>query len=354
MQRTEVIAFAPGRVNLIGEHTDYNEGLALPFAIQTGVTVHARAIDADRIEATALDLGEEDSFELSHPEPGEGWRAFVRGAVGELRRSGARLSGAVLEISGTVPRGSGLASSAALEVALVLALLAIAGETEPVAGQTASRAVELAKLCARIEHEWVGAQTGLLDQLTSLGARAGHALRIDFRSLELRPVPVRLGGHRLVVLDSGEQHANAASGYNERRAECARACQLLGIASLRDASFEQARSLPDPLDRRVLHVLGSNQRVDSAVAALEVGNLMRLGALLDESHASLRELYEISTEAVERAVARLKAAGALGARIMGGGFGGYVLGLMAPDAHLPAGAVEVAPGPGARMITPPA
>ena len=160
---------------------------------------------------------------------------------------------------------------------------------------------------------------------------------------------LELGDHRLVTLDSGEQHANAASGYNERRAECARACELLGIASLRDATLEMAEQLPDPLDRRVRHVLTSNGRVEETVKALRDCDLERLGNLLDSSHASLREDYEISTPAVEAAVARLKEAGALGARIMGGGFGGHVLGLMPPHASPPDDAPEVRPGPGARL-----
>src|SRR5205807_2153079 len=142
---------------------------------------------------------------------------------------------------GTVPRGAGLSSSAALEVALVLALIALGGEPGP-------QRTELAELCSRVENDWVGARTGLLDQLASLYGQPGHALRIDFRSLEVLAVPVELDGHRLVTLDSGEHHANAVSGYNERRAECARACGLLGVASLREVTLAIARELPDPLD----------------------------------------------------------------------------------------------------------
>ncbi len=154
---------------------------------------------------------------------------------------------------------------------------------------------------------------------------------------EVTPVPLELGGYRLVTLDSGEQHAHADSGYNERRAECARACELLGVASLRDAAPDQAEELPIPLDRRVRHVISENARVDEAIAALGDGDFERVGELLDRSHASLRDDYEVSTPAVEAAVERLKAAGALGARIMGGGFGGHVLGLLPPDARPPEG-----------------
>lgn len=339
---SHAVAFAPGRANLIGEHTDYNQGLALPFAISDGVTVRARALPARRIDALAVDLGKRDSFSLDDVEPAEGWRAFVRGAAGELLEAGIELAGAELEISGTVPRGAGLSSSAALEVALVLALLAVSGSSDP-------DRLDLARICSRIENEWVGAQTGLLDQISSLFGEHDHALRIDFRSLEVRPVPLELDGCKLVTLDSGEHHANASSGYNERRAECARACSELGVSSLRDVTLADVDGLPAVLCKRVRHVVTENARVDHAVAALQRGDFVELGRLIDASHASLRDDYEVSTPAVETAVARLKDAGALGARIMGGGFGGHALGLMAPDARVLEDAIEVRPGDGARV-----
>jgi galactokinase len=340
---THAVAFAPGRANLIGEHTDYNDGLALPFAISDGVTVRATALGNGRIEAVAVDVGERDSFSVDRPGRASGWRAFVRGAAGELNRAGARLRGAELEITGTVPRGAGLSSSAALEVALVLALLAVSGEIAP-------DRIELAKLCSRIENEWVGAQTGLLDQIASLCGRDECALRIDFRSLDVRPVPLELGGFTLVTVDSGEKHTNAAGGYNERRAECARACSMLGVDSLRDVTLADADRLPAVLCRRVRHVVTENERVDAAVAALLRGDMAELGRLLDASHASLRDCYEVSTPAVEEAVRRCKRAGALGARIMGGGFGGNAIALLPPDARPIDGAVEVRPGDGARVL----
>ncbi|MGZ4260272.1 MAG: galactokinase [Solirubrobacteraceae bacterium] len=339
----QVTAFAPGRVNLIGEHTDYNEGLALPFAISEGVTVRADAIPGDRIEAVATDLHKHDEFELAHPPQVRGWRAFVRGAVAELRRADVPVRAARVEITGDVPRGGGLSSSAALEVALTLALIALADAPEP-------DRIELAKICSKIENDWVGAQTGLLDQLASLLGEDDHALRIDFRSLEITPVTLELGEFKLVTLHSGDQHSNAASGYNERRRECALASEQLGVPSLRDATLEAAAALPSPLDRRATHIITENQRVDAAVAALERRDMDELGRLLDASHASLRDCYEVSTRAVERAIEKLHEAGALGARIIGGGFGGHVLGLMPPGARLPEGAHEVRPGPGARVV----
>jgi galactokinase len=339
---THVTALGPGRVNLIGEHTDYNQGLALPFAIADGVTVRATALDSDRIDAVAVDLDERDSFSLGSVEGADGWRAFVRGAAGELGAAGFELAGASLEITGTVARGAGLSSSAALEVALVLALLAVAGVPEP-------DRMDLARLCSRVENEWVGAQTGLLDQIASLFGERDRALLIDFASLSVRPVGLGLGDFRLVVLDSGEEHAHAGSGYNERRAECAEAASRLGLESLREATLSDADRLPAPLSSRVRHVVSENERVVAAVDALERGDLPEVGRLLDASHASLRDCFEVSTDAVEEAVARCKRAGAVGARIMGGGFGGSVLALLPADAEAPSGSVEVRPGPGARV-----
>lgn len=342
MRRERAVAFAPGRVNLIGEHTDYNQGLALPFAIAEGVTVCAQRSEDGRIHAHALDLGEEDTFALANRSRVEGWRAFVRGIVAELQRAGLELAGADLQIGGDVDRGSGLSSSAALEVALCLALLGLAGA---ICDRT-----ELARLCARVENEWVGAQTGLLDQLACLYGQVDRALLIDFATLQIDPVELRLNGWRLVVVDSGERHAHASSGYNERREECAEACRILGIESLREAGPDAAARLPEPLSRRVAHVTGENRRVREAVAALQAEDLVALGALLSASHESLRENYEVSTPAVEGTVERLLHDGAAAARLTGGGFGGSVLGLFAPGISLPADAREVRPGAGAHLL----
>ncbi len=344
MSCESVGAFAPGRVNLIGEHTDYNQGLALPFAIAEGVTVHAKATGEERILARALDWDEQDEFALSEPTRATGWRAYVRGVVAELRRAGHALVGADLEIGGNLRQGAGLSSSAALEVALCLALLALAGET-------GTDRVALAQLCSRVESDWVGAHTGMLDQLASLYGAPGMALCIDFRTFEVEPVPLRLDdGWRLVTLDSGERRANAGSAYNERRAECFEACELLGVDSLRQAGWSALEGLPERLRRRALHVLSENVRVKHTVAALQAGDLPAVGRLLSASHASLRDRYEISTPAVEATVERLLQAGAAGARIVGGGFGGHVLGLLAPGAHASEGAREVRADAGAHLL----
>ena len=337
-----ITAFGPGRVNLIGEHTDYNGGLALPFAIARGVTVEAEPLAGDEIRAEAADLGEHDAFPAGAPERAAGWRGFVRGAVGELRAAGVDVGGARLSFRGDVPRGSGLSSSAALETALCLALLELNGAPEP-------DRVELARLCSRIENDWVGAETGLLDQLAALCGREGGAIRIDFATLDIAPVPLELGEWSLVTLDSGAEHDLSTGGYNERRAECRAACEALGVEHLSAADPEAAAALPDPLDRRARHVLSENARVDAMVAALRDGDLEAAGRLLDASHASLRDDYDASVAEVEDTVTGLKDAGAAGARMVGGGFGGSVLALFPPGATPPRGAVAVEPGPGAAL-----
>jgi galactokinase len=261
--------------------------------------------------------------------------------VAELRALGVELPGCILEVASDVPQGAGLSSSAALCVALALALCAAARAAPP-------PPVELARLCSRIESDYAGAETGLLDQLASLLGEEGHALRLDIRALEWEPVALELGGHVLALLDSGAPRNLAASGYNERREECRLAAELLGVESLRDAG--DGAGLPAPLDRRVRHVMSENARVDRAVAALRDADAEALGELLDASHRSLRDDYEVSVPEVERAVDACHEAGALGARIMGGGFGGSVLALFPPGADPPEGALRVSPGPGARLL----
>jgi galactokinase len=336
-------------VNLIGEHTDYNAGLALPFAVQQGVTVRGRRTGSGSVEVAATDLRAHDAFELARPQPVRGWRAFARGAAAELQAAGFELSACRLEIQGTVPHGSGLSSSAALEVALCLALLAVADAPAP-------DPIALARICSRVENEWVGARTGLLDQIASLSGEPDRGLRIDFRSLTVDAVELDLGEYRLVTLDSGQRHANArargryASGYNARRAECAQACELLGIDSLRDVTLEMVARLPEPLAARARHVIAENRRVDEAVTALRRGDLRTVGELLNASHASLRDYFAVSTPAVEATVTRLRDAGAIGARIVGGGFGGHVLGLLPPGVPPLPGALRVKPCSGARLV----
>lgn len=379
-----VRARAPGRVCVLGEHTDYNDGLALSIAIAQGVTVDGDrlltgsapstgdacdvatvgagrfvsaaeqvAAETERITAYAADLDERDEFATADPgAPGErrGWRAFVRGMAAELTHAGLQPVGASLRIEGDVPRGAGLSSSAALEVALALALLTLAGHRVGEDGEIGKIGkTALAQLCSRVENEWAGARTGLLDQLSSLYGKADEAMRIDFQTLAVDPVPLELDGWRLVTADTGERRENASSGYNQRRAECARACELLGVESLRQVDSEQLERLPPPLRGRARHVLSENRRVQQAVAALRLGDLPTVARLLNEAHASLRDDMEVSTPTVDAAVAQMLDSGAAGARLLGGGFGGSVLGLLPPGVAAPEGAREVRPCDGARV-----
>jgi galactokinase len=344
-------AFAPGRVNVIGEHTDYNQGFALPFAIAQGVTVRASALPGAGegpgfVEVLAVDLDEGERFPLDDREPAEGWRAYVHGAVAELAEAGRRLVPAQLEISGSVPHGSGLSSSAALTVSLCLALIELGASERPAQIDR----LELARLCSRVENEWAGAQTGLLDQIASLFGAADTAILIDFRSFDVEPVPLELRGWRFAIADSGERHTHASSGYNERRRECAAAAEQLGVASLRDATIADLERLGEPLEMRARHVVEENARVLEAVSAIRAGRIDEIARLLLASHASLRDLYQVSTPAVEATVERLLRAGAVGARLIGGGFGGSVLGLFEPGRELPERTIEVAPGPGAHIL----
>jgi galactokinase len=250
------------------------------------------------------------------------------------------MPGARLSFSSDLERGSGLSSSAALEVALALTLLALTGTRNP-------DRVEVAHVCSRVEHEWLGVDTGLLDQLATLYGQRDAALLIDCRTYDIEVVPLHLDGWVVATIDSGVDRDLAQSGYNERRAECTRAAELLGLPSLRTATHDDLDRLPEPLRRRVRHVFTENIRVRAAVHALRTRDLSSLGELMNASHASLRDDFEVSVPEVEAVVKRALAAGARGARIMGGGFGGSVLALFPPDVALPEGANEVAAGPGA-------
>ena len=243
-------AFAPGRVNLIGEHTDYNGGLALPFAIGSGVTVSATGSAGDLVEVYAADLNEHDSFSAAAPPHTDGWRAFVRGSFAVLAESGVHPGGASITISSDLPQGIGVSSSAALGIALCLALIELSEEPIP-------PPIVVARLCQSVEQRWLGAQTGLLDQLASLHGSPGQATLIDFEDLSVTPVRLTLGEHRLVVLNSGERDQDATAGYNQRRQECEEAAARVGAenaagSSLPGPAYVARRPGPQgpPRDRR--------------------------------------------------------------------------------------------------------
>ncbi|GAC70077.1 galactokinase [Gordonia soli] len=322
MTGTAIRAYAPGRVNLIGEHTDYNLGFALPIALPMGTTVDYRpadpGVDDDRLVATST--AEPDTCVIDRDtRPGDvgGWGAYVAGCAWALREAGHRIRGGTLHVDSTVPVGAGLSSSAALECAVLLALTADARPDRH----------EIARLARRAENDYVGAPTGLLDQLSSLYGDVDTALLIDFRSLAVAPIPCELDHQvRLLVIDSRSAHQHVAGEYAERKASCERAAAELGVDSLREASSDAWESLPQgPIRSRARHILTENARVLDAAGALRDRDFTALGVAMDASHRSMRDDFEISTPQIDRIVDAAKDLGALGARMTGGGFGGSVV-----------------------------
>src|SRR5712692_1228741 len=313
---------APGRVNLIGEHTDYNEGLVLPTATpqRTVVELSPREDRVVRVESegympVAYRLGEERHY-------GD-WGDYVRGVTWVLTKAGHPIRGFDAGIASRVPPGAGLSSSAALEVALLRALRG--------AFSLALDDVALAYAAHKAERDIVGARVGTMDQLAAGLARTGEALLIDMRKSQVERVPIP-DSVEIVVIDSGIAHDNAKQGaYNERRAQCDAAARRLGLASLRDATLADVERLAPQnatLARRVRHVVSENERVRAFVAALRAGDLARCGALVDASHASLREDFDVSTVELDILADALRAQrGVHGARLVGAGFGGSVLAL---------------------------
>ena len=322
----EFVAEAPGRVNLIGEHTDYNDGFVLPAAIDRTVEVAATPMEGNNVRVYSADFDARDEWRTDAPRRTgrREWRDYVRGVGWALLDGGYELRGADLAIMGDVPQGAGLSSSAALEVAVAGALCAVAGINMD--------AEKAAVLCQKAENQFVGVQCGIMDQLTAASAKAGHAMLIDCRSLEIEDVrlPDDLA---IVVVDSKVARVLGETAYNERRDECAAAARALGVASLRDANEGAIDGLPEPLKRRARHVVSENRRVLEAVDALRAGDVHRFGELMFESHASLRDDFEVSTPELDLLVELASdVEGVIGARLTGAGFGGCTVNLVAPDA----------------------
>ena len=352
---------APGRINLIGEHTDYNGGYVLPFAIEQSALLAVRPRADERWRYSSLDL--DSTVESGALAPGEaGWQAYLAGVVWALREAGHDVGGADFVLSSTVPIGAGLSSSAAIECAALTALCDLHGLDIDLMSR--------ARLAQRAENAYVGAPTGLMDQAASTLCTAGHALFLDCHTLAVQQVPLRIAeaGLAILVIDTRTPHSHVDGEYAARRASCEAACRILGVDLLREVDDLDAAlaRLPELEARRVRHVVTENQRVLDAVAALAADDFTKAGALMTASHASMRDDYEITVPTVDLAVETLLAAGALGARMTGGGFGGCVLGLLpAGRAKAAAEAVESAfadagfgapvsflavPSPGARRI----
>ena len=328
--------WAPGRVNLIGEHTDYNEGFVLPIAIDLGTVVAARSRDHRHIKVDSLTLNRSAEFDLDGPPAAQrgDWYGYVEGVARTLEARGLRLVGANLAIESNLPLGAGLSSSAALEMSAGLALLTISShEIEPIALALAGQSAE---------HAFVGTNCGIMDQCIAMLAQKDHALLIDCRSLDTIPVPLNLGDVTLVVCDSRVKHSLASSQYNLRRAECEKGVALLGegrpgIRALRDVSEADLTAyqdrLPEPIRRRCRHVVTENARTLAAVEALRAGEIHRMGRLMVESHNSLRDDYEVSCYELDLLVEiAASVEGVVGARMTGGGFGGCTINLVRSNA----------------------
>jgi len=322
---------APGRVNLIGEHTDYNDGFVMPVAIEfsTRATVDARTDRKLVIQSDAYEETRAYSLDDGALESSGHWSDYVLGVAVTLERAGYRLSGADLQLASDVPIGAGLSSSAAVEVATALALASISGiSLDP---------VEIAQLCQKAENEFVGMRCGIMDQMISSCGREGSALMLDCRSLEhtLLPLP---RGLRVVICNTMIRHELAAGEYNRRRADCEAGVEQLRqglphVRALRDVSLEELAAhesvLPERVYRRCRHVVSENLRVAEAADALERNDADALGRLMKESHASLRDDYEVSCAELDLMVSLANAApGLIGARMTGGGFGGSTVNLV--------------------------
>ena len=322
-----VVAFAPGRVNLIGDHTDYNDGFALPCALQVGTVVAIAPLDDDSVIARAIDLdGAADSFRIDIPIPllsaGQ-WQNHVRGIAAGVAQFGLPLRGARLVISGDIPQGNGLSSSASLGVALALGLAALGGELAP-DRQT------LARIAQWAEHNYVGCACGIMDQIASAYGQPDCAVLLDCRNLEVQPVAFP-GDAAIMVVPSGVARGLVDSAYNERRAQCTLAAEHYGVSALRDLDVKMLEAARHGCDeivyRRARHVVTENARTLQAANAIEHGDLFTLGNAMRASHASLKADFEVSVPAVDALVDCLNdvIGSEGGARMTGGGFGGCVV-----------------------------
>jgi galactokinase len=332
---------APGRVNLIGEHTDYNDGYALPMAIDRRTVVAASRRDDRKISVASKTFGKSEEFDLDRPGPKRrsSWIDYIEGTAQCLETHAAKLVGANLLVDSDVPSGAGLSSSAALEMSVALALASLAGADK-------LTRIEMALAGQAAEHAYVGTMCGIMDQFIAALGETDHALLIDCRTLEPKPVPFALASAFVVICDTGVKHELASSEYNRRRAECQRGVEVLRqmlpeVRALRDVSVAQfdefGKKLAEPVRRRCRHVVTENARTLAAVQALSKNDLIEFGHLMVASHRSLKEDYEVSCPELDLCVdVATSQPGVYGARMTGGGFGGCTVNLVERSA---AGAV---------------
>jgi galactokinase len=324
-QPAALLIRAPGRVNLIGEHTDYNDGFVLPMAIERTVWIAMRPRNDRRVLISSLEMTTVGSFSLDDlHRDGSEWYEYLKGMAWALSEDGYGLRGWEGVMSSDVPVGAGLSSSAAIEMATARAFAQVAGfKWEP---------VRIAKAGRRAENDWIGVNSGIMDQMASAACQAGHALFLDCRSLDYENIPLP-ASVAVVVLDTATRRGNVDSGYNERFKQCQEAARYFGVRALRDVTpkelMEKGGGLDEVVYRRARHVVTENQRVLDAIAAMRAGNVEELGLLLDASHASMRDDFEITNDALNVIVSiARRQPGCYGARMTGGGFGGCAMALV--------------------------
>ncbi len=323
----EFIVRAPGRVNLIGEHTDYNDGFVLPMAIDRAVWIALSPRADSQVRIRSLDLETDSAFDLHSLTKGEGWAEYPKGVAYELQKAGHVLKGFDAVMTGDVPSGAGLSSSAAVELATARAFATICNITWD--------AAQMAKLSQKAENEWVGVNCGIMDQMASAASKEGYALFLDCRTLEYQhaPLPKNIS---VVILDTSTRRGLVDSAYNERRSQCEEAARWFGVKALRDVSVEdferktkEESGLSEIAARRARHIVTENARVLEAVEVMKAGNVKRLGELFNASHISLRDDFEVTNEALNQIVeCAQEQPGCYGARMTGAGFGGCAVALV--------------------------
>ena len=320
---------APGRVNLIGEHTDYNDGFVLPMAIDREVWIALTPRADSTVRIASLDLETESAFEMHSLTPGKGWIEYPKGIASVLMKAGHELKGFDAVITGDVPRGAGLSSSAAVELAVARAFACSSNFDWD--------AVTMAKLAQKAENEWVGVNSGIMDQMASAASRAGFALFLDCRSLEFQHAPLPKGVS-IVVLDTSTRRGLVDSAYNERRNQCEEAAGWFGVKALRDVGMKELgkwgveSGLSEVAFKRARHIVTENARALEAIEAMKTGDVKRLGGLFNASHDSLRDDFEVTNDALNVIVDSARELdGCYGARMTGAGFGGCAVALVAEE-----------------------
>lgn len=327
--KPKFIVRAPGRVNLIGEHTDYNDGFVLPMAIDREICIALNPRDDDTTRFFSLDIQTDSVFNLHSLNPSNGWDAYPQGVANELIKAGYEVKGFDGIITGDVPHGAGLSSSAALELATAKAFSVVSGFEWD--------AVQMAKLSQKAENEWVGVNSGIMDQMASAVCREGYALFLDCRSLEIQHVLLPKG-ISIVVLDTSTRRGLVESAYNERRSQCEEAARWFDVKALRDVRLDsekwkvesgKMKEERELVFKRARHVISENERVLEAVEVMRKGNAKRLGELFNESHESLKNDFEVTNDALNIIVeCAREQVGCYGARMTGAGFGGCAVALV--------------------------